>query len=74
MYRRRRRYVARRRPRRGRGIGSALRSINRALRSTKAISRVGSALGSIGVPYASQVGSVAGALGYGRRGGCRSCR
>ena len=70
-----------RRPRRGRGIGSALRSVNRFLRGTKAISRIGNALGSIGVPYASQVGSVAGSLGYGRRtrrrrrrrGGCRRC-
>jgi len=59
-----------RRRRYGRGLGSlgrALGTANRFLRSTRLISRAGNALGSIGVPYASQVGAIAGSLGYGRR-------
>jgi len=57
--------------RRGRGvlssIGKALGSANKFLRSSRLISRAGATLGSIGVPYASQVGSIAGSLGYGKR-------
>jgi hypothetical protein len=60
-----------RRRRYGRGVlsslGRALGSANRFLKSTKAISRIGNALGAAGVPYASQVAGVAGSLGYGRR-------
>jgi len=56
------------RPRRnGRGIGSILSGVNKFLRKTKAISKIGSLLGSAGVPYASQVSGVAGSLGYGIR-------
>ena len=48
-------------------LGRALGSANRFLKSTKAISRIGNALGAAGVPYASQVAGVAGSLGYGKR-------
>jgi hypothetical protein len=62
-----------RRRRYGRGaldsIGRALGTANRFLRSTRIISRAGNALGSVGVPYASQVGAFAGSLGYGRQRG-----
>lgn len=40
---------------------------NNFLKNSKLVSTVGSALGAAGVPFASQIGSVAGALGYGRR-------
>jgi hypothetical protein len=51
----------------GTGIKDILSKINNFLRSTKIISSVGNALGTVGVPYASKIGSVAGTLGYGRR-------
>ena len=57
---------------RGRGFMDFLSKANGFLRNSKLISSVGSALGSAGVPFASQIGSVAGSLGYGyrrRRGG-----
>ena len=44
-----------------------LTKLNRGLKKTKIISRAGKALGNMGVPYASKVGSVAGQLGYGRK-------
>ena len=40
---------------------------NNFLKNSKLVSTVGSALGAAGIPFASQIGSVAGALGYGRR-------
>ncbi len=51
----------------GKGIKDILSKANKFLRKTKLISTVGSALGAVGVPYAGQVGSIAGTLGYGRR-------
>jgi hypothetical protein len=56
-----------RRVKRGAGFWDALKSANNWLRSNKAISNVAGALASVGVPYASQVQSVASKLGYGRR-------
>ena len=53
---------------RGRGFAEFLSKANGLLRNSKLISGVGGALGAMGVPYASQIGSVAGSLGYGRRG------
>ena len=47
-------------------IIGALKKINSFLHRTKAISRVATALASRGVPYAGQIGRVAGQLGYGR--------
>ena len=38
------------------------------VKDNKVISTAGGILGTLGVPYASQIGSVAGSLGYGRRG------
>jgi hypothetical protein len=52
---------------RGGSLRSILGGVNKFLRRTKLVSRVGSALGAVGVPYAGSVGSVAGSLGYGRR-------
>lgn len=37
------------------------------LKKTGAVSKVANALGSVGVPFASQVGKVASSVGYGRR-------
>ena len=62
-----RRKVGGRRKMRGRGFMDFLSKANEFLRNSKLISSVGSALGSAGVPFASQIGSVAGSLGYGRR-------
>jgi len=61
--------VGRRRHRRmhGGGFLSFLGKANDFLKNSKLVSTVGSALGSAGVPFASQIGSVAGSLGYGRR-------
>ena len=64
-----RRKLGRRRRMRGRGFASFLGKANSFLKNSKLISGVGGALGAMGVPYASQIGSVAGSLGYGRRGG-----
>ena len=52
---------------RGRGLMDFLGKANNFLRNSKLVSTVGSALGAAGVPFASQIGSVAGSLGYGRR-------
>lgn len=52
---------------RGRGFMDFLSGANNFLKSSKLVSTIGSALGSAGVPFASQIGSVAGSLGYGRR-------
>lgn len=40
---------------------------NNFLKSSKLVSTVGNALGSAGVPFASQIGNVANSLGYGRK-------
>lgn len=50
-----------------RKIKRTLQKLNRGLKKTKIISRAGKALGAVGVPYASKIGSVAGQLGYGRK-------
>ena len=54
---------------RGRGLMSFLGKANRFLRRSKLVSTVGSALGAAAVPFASQIGSVANRLGYGRKRG-----
>ncbi len=59
--------IGRRRRMRGRGIGDFLKRANSFLKSSKLVSTVGNALGAAGIPFASQIGSVAGSLGYGRR-------
>ena len=64
-----RRKVGERRKLRGRGFMNFLSKANSFLKNSKLVSGVGSALGAMGVPYASQIGSVAGSLGYGRRRG-----
>lgn len=52
---------------RGRGFLDFLGKANNFLKNSKLISSVGSALGAAGIPFASQIGSVAGSLGYGMR-------
>ena len=52
---------------RGKGFMDFLGKANNFLKSSKLVSTIGSALGSAGIPFASQIGSVAGSLGYGRR-------
>ena len=52
---------------RGGGLMSFLGKANDFLKKSKLVSSVGSALGSMGVPYASQISGVANSLGYGRR-------
>jgi hypothetical protein len=47
--------------------GSILGSISDFLKKHRIISTIGSALGGVGVPYASAIGKAAGVLGYGRR-------
>ena len=54
---------------RGRGIMQFLGKANDFLKRSKLVSGVGSALGSIGVPYANQISGVANSLGYGRKRG-----
>lgn len=56
-----------RRKMRGRGFFDFFKKIGSWFKKNKVISRVGNALGSVGVPYASTVGNVAGAIGLGRR-------
>ena len=57
----------RHRRQRGRGLMDWLGKANNFLKSSKLVSTVGNALGSAGVPFASQIGNIAGSLGYGRR-------
>ena len=52
---------------RGGSFKSFLKKASKFLRKTRLISRLGSALGSVGVPYVGAVGKAAGALGYGRK-------
>ena len=74
----RRAHRVRHKRQRGSGFLSFLGKANNFLKNSKLISSVGSALGSAGVPFASQIGSVANSLGYGkkslrhRRGGALS--
>ena len=49
------------------GVVSALKKANNYLKANKLISRGANTLGSLGVPYASRIGSVASSLGYGQR-------
>ena len=63
----RRVHRVRRRRQRGRGFMEWMGKANNFLRSSKLVSRVGSALGRAGVPYAGQIAGIAGKLGYGRR-------
>ena len=58
----------RRRRMRGRGFMDFGKA-NNFLKTSKLVSTVGNALGAAGVPYASKIGSFAGAAGYGRRRG-----
>ena len=51
---------------RGKGFVDFFRKVNTWFKDNKIISKVGNALGGV-VPYASQIGSVAGSLGYGRK-------
>ena len=53
---------------RGKGFMDFFKKVNSWFKDNKVISKVGSALGSA-VPYASQIGSIAGTLGYGRKRG-----
>lgn len=63
----RHRMKLRRRKQSGKGLGSWLRKAHDWVKKHKLISRIGSVLGTAGVPYASNVAGVAGKLGYGAR-------
>lgn len=75
----RRRRVVRRKPRSGGSAIEKLKKVNDFLKRTKAISKVSSTLGNLGLPYANSIANVSGKLGYGRRrprkcacsGGCK---
>ena len=56
-----------RRRMRGAGFMDFVKKANSFLRDNKVISTIGNALGSIGVPMASNIAGVAGKLGYGRK-------
>ena len=62
-----RKRVTRPRKMRGGAIPTWMRSIHDFVKKHKLISRIGSSLGAVGVPYASGVSKVASVLGYGRR-------
>ena len=65
---RRRRRVGRPRRRHGGSwLGDALSKAHNWIKSKKIVSTVANALGSVGVPYAGTIGSVARTLGYGPR-------
>jgi hypothetical protein len=51
---------------RGSGLGSWLKKAGAWIKKHKLISRIGSILGSAGVPLAGTIGTAAGAIGYGR--------
>lgn len=59
--------VRRARRMQGGSFMDTLKKVNNFFKKTKLISTVGRALGTAGVPYASQIAGVAGNLGYGRR-------
>ena len=52
---------------RGGGLKDFLMKAHNFLKKHQLVSKIGGLLGSVGVPYAGTVGSVAGKLGYGRR-------
>ena len=52
---------------RGRGFMDFIKKAGSFLKKTGLVSTIGNALGAAGVPYASQIGSLAGKAGYGRR-------
>ena len=62
-----RRVSQRRRRQKGGSIGSWLRKAHDWIKKHKLVSRIGSVLGSAGVPYASTIGNISGKMGYGRR-------
>lgn len=55
-----------RRRMRGSGIWDFVKKVHNFIKSNKIISRVGSALGAVGVPYASGIATGAKFLGYGK--------
>lgn len=55
------------RKQKGDGFADFARKANEWLRKTKAISKVANTLATVGVPYAGNIGQVAGKLGYGKR-------
>ena len=56
------------RPRkRGRGLRETFNKVNDFLKRTKLISKAGKMGAAFGIPYAGEIGAVAGQLGYGRR-------
>ena len=52
---------------RGGSLGSWLKKAHDWVKKHKLVSRIGSVLGTAGVPYASNIAGVASKLGYGRR-------
>lgn len=44
-----------------------LKKVNKFLRDTKILSKIGTALNNAGVPYAGDIGGLADQLGYGRK-------
>ena len=58
-----------RRKMRGKGFMEFFKKVNTWFKDNKVISKVGNALGAAGVPYASKIGEVAGAIGLGRKRG-----
>ena len=52
---------------RGGGFLDFLGKANAFLKKSGLVSSIGNALGQAGVPYAGDIGAVAGSLGYGRR-------
>lgn len=67
IVRRRRQPVIRRRRMHGKGFMDFLKKANKFLRKTKLISKAGSVLGELGIPYAAPVAKYAGLAGYGRK-------
>ena len=51
----------------GRGFFDFIKQVGSFLKDTKLVSTIGNALGAVGVPFAGQIGSVAGQLGFGKR-------
>lgn len=56
-----------RRRKNGAGLGDIINKAHNFVKKNKLISRGANLLGAVGVPYAGAIGSVTGALGYGRR-------
>lgn len=51
----------------GSGVLDWLRKAHDFIKKNKLVSRIGSSLGAMGVPYAGAIGKAGGVLGYGRR-------